>query len=152
MMRRVLLAMDDSPAALAAARLAVELAAGWGATVRVVTVVADHGIDTQLRAALSPANTATVRERRSKAADAILVHVVKLAAGAAVPVEPVQLAGEPGAQILEQARSWRADLIVLGRSGATGPGQPYVGGETRHVLEFAVTPVMVVPHPEQTGY
>jgi nucleotide-binding universal stress UspA family protein len=152
MIRRVLLAMDDSPAAFAAARLAVALATGWGATVRVVTVVADHGIDTQLRATLSLADTATVGERRSKSAEAVLVHVAKLAAGAAVPVESVQLAGEPAAQILEQARAWRADLIVLGRSGTTGPGQPYVGGETRHVLEFAVTPVLVVPRPEETGY
>ena len=46
---------------------------------------------------------------------------------------------------LEQSRTWPADLIVLGRSDRPGPGEPYVGAETRRVLEFADRPVLVVP-------
>jgi len=77
----------------------------------------------------------------------VLRHVARLASEAVVPVETVQLAGEPAPAILEHARSWNADLIVVGRSGTAGPGQPYVGGETRHVLDFTGAPALVVPPP-----
>ncbi|HET8683969.1 MAG TPA: universal stress protein, partial [Micromonosporaceae bacterium] len=70
---------------------------------------------------------------------------VGLADRAGVPVETVQVDGEPAARVLAQARAWRADLVVLGRSDRPGVGEPYVGGHTRHVLEFAEQPVLVVP-------
>jgi nucleotide-binding universal stress UspA family protein len=40
--KRVLLAVDDSAASLAAARMAAELCAGWGATLHVVTAASDE--------------------------------------------------------------------------------------------------------------
>jgi hypothetical protein len=36
-------------------------------------------------------------------------------------------------------------VIVIGRSGGRRSGEPYVGSEVRHVLEFADQPVLVVP-------
>ena len=47
--------------------------------------------------------------------------------------------------ILDAARQWNADLIVMGRSDERGPGRPYVGSQTEHVLEFTEVPVLVVP-------
>lgn len=52
MIRHVLVAVDDSPAGLAALRLALDLARGWEAKVRTVTVVADHNLAERLRFAL----------------------------------------------------------------------------------------------------
>ncbi len=49
MIERILLAVDDSPDAWAAARLGVPLAAGLGAELRVMHVVADHQIDALLQ-------------------------------------------------------------------------------------------------------
>ena len=148
-MHRILLAVDDSPAALAAARLAVELAAGWGAAVRAVTVLADHDVDAQMRAVLPAAHTTSLGERRRQAASGVLHHVTRLAIEAGVAVETVQVAGEPAPHILDQARSWQANLIVVGRTGTAGARQPYIGGQTRHVLEFSRTPVLVVPQPTE---
>ena len=79
------------------------------------------------------------------AAGTVLRYVATLADLARMPIETTQLAGEPAPAILEQARVWSADLIVIGRSGSLGVGQPYVGSQTRHVLEFAEVPVLVVP-------
>jgi nucleotide-binding universal stress UspA family protein len=146
MMRRILVAVDDSPAALAAARLAVRLACDWKATLRAVTVVADHAVAERLRVELGTADrTDGLAGRRAQAADAVLRYVAALAAQASVPVETVQVDGEPAARVLEQARAWPADLIVLGRSDWPGAGHPYVGSQTRHVLEFAEQPILVVP-------
>jgi len=48
---RVLLAVDDSPDSLAAARLAVELAGKLVARLRVVSVSADHVLEAAIEAA-----------------------------------------------------------------------------------------------------
>ena len=61
--------------------------------------------------------------------------------------EPVERYGEPAQEILQEARRWPADLVVIGRGPEPGVGGPYVGRETRIVLEYAEQPVLVVPGP-----
>ena len=137
MIRRILLAVDDSPGSLDAARLGIEIAHALGGTVRAVTVVADDLATERLGRAMD--------SRRVRAAETVLGYVATLAGRAALPAETVQLVGEPAPQILDQARGWPADVIVIGRSRQPGTGQPYVGSQTREVLEFADVPVLVVP-------
>lgn len=119
--QRVLLAIDDSAPALAAARLAVELAAGWHAQVRAVWVRPDGEGSGFPRHFLD-----------------------RLAATSAVPIEEIEASGEPFEVLLREARSWDAQLIVMGRSNRA-PGAPYVGSQTEHLLEFTAVPVLVVP-------
>jgi nucleotide-binding universal stress UspA family protein len=145
---RILVAVDDSPAALAAAGLAVRLASECGATLRLVTVVADAAVADRLRAELGSEPGDGLARRRAAAADAVLRHVARSAVQAGVQVQTVQVEGEPAARVLQQAGAWDADLIVVGRSDLPGAGQPYVGALTRQVLEFAEQPVLVVPPPK----
>jgi nucleotide-binding universal stress UspA family protein len=79
----------------------------------------------------------------------VLRYVAALAGRAEMPIETKQLDGEPAPAILEQARVWSAGLIVIGRSGSPGAGQPYVGSQIRHVLEFAEVPVLVVTQADR---
>lgn len=145
--QRVLVAVADSPASLAAARAAVTLAARLGAQVRVVHVVADGVLlDTLTRAGVgAPA------ERRETAGDALLRHVAELAERAGVPVTTVLLEGEVGSCVLDVAREWRADLVVLGRTTRRGAGDPFIGVEAQRVLEFSDAPVLVVPERAAEG-
>jgi nucleotide-binding universal stress UspA family protein len=126
---RILLAADDSPAAFAAARMSVELAGRCGASVRTVV-----------------ARTGGTEATGVQIADPVLRYVRHLAAEAGVPCEGVVVNGPVTPAVLEQAEAYDADLIVIGRSDSAGTGRPYVGHHTRHVLEFADRPVMVVPH------
>jgi nucleotide-binding universal stress UspA family protein len=141
MIGRILLAVDDSPDGLAAARTAITLAASLAAQLRAVHVLVDGDLDR----ALAAVHAGNVRARRNLGATAVLDHVARRAAQAGVDAETVSLAGEPARCILDEARTWVADLIVMGRSDFPGTGQPYVGGEVQHVLEFAEQPVLVVP-------
>lgn len=140
-MDRILAAVDDSPAGLASARLAVRLSAQLGASLRLVHVVADSSVAAALRGSSEPG----ISERRNTAAEGLIRHVEGLARAAGVEAEAIELYGEPAHLILEQARSWSAQLIVIGRGLERGVGGPYVGRETRMVLEFADQPVLVVP-------
>jgi nucleotide-binding universal stress UspA family protein len=116
MTRRILVAVDDSPAALAAARLTISLAHDRQAYLCAVTIVTDHAIADRLHAELADDPTDGLGRRRGTAASAVLHYVESLAKQASVPAQTVCLNGEPAARVLEQARTWGADLIVLGRS------------------------------------
>ena len=141
MIERILVAVDDSPGGLAAARTAIALALSGGAKLRAVHVLVDGELERALAAV--PGND--VHARRSLGATAVLDHVSRRAAQAGVTADTVSLAGEPARCILEEAAAWPCDLIVIGRSGRPSAGRPYLGGEVQNVLEFADQPVLVVP-------
>ena len=144
MITRILVAVDDSPAALAAARAAIDLAGPLKARLRALSVIGDHTLrDTLVARSSFP----DVPARREAAGVSLLEHVAELARQAAVEIETRQLGGEPARLILAEARAWAADLVVIGKSGRHRLGEPYVGGQTAHVLEFADRPVLVIPPP-----
>jgi nucleotide-binding universal stress UspA family protein len=129
----VVVAVTDSPASLRAAVLAIELAEGWHADVRAIHVAVDHTV-----AALVGG-----REAGPAPGEAMLRHVATIAAERGIPVETTVVAGEPFRKILEEARTWQADLIVVGGSEAGARARPHVGQVTERVLEFAECPVLV---------
>jgi nucleotide-binding universal stress UspA family protein len=135
MIRRLLVAVDDSPAALAAARLSMQLAAATSATVHAVAVVSPPALDGHLAAGA----------QRWQEAAAVLRYVAHLGEACGVAVETSLLAGEPAPRILDLARETDADVILVGLSRQRGPGEPYIGSQTRHILEFTESPVVVVP-------
>lgn len=137
---RILVAVDDSPASLDAARAAVDLAAGQGADIRAVTVLRDHTLAGAIGG--DPANT---EERLAAGGRSLLAWVADLAATHGVTCDTAERDGEPFRRILDEADAWPADLIVMGRSDRRGPSSPYLGSETAHVLEFTDRPVLVVP-------
>jgi nucleotide-binding universal stress UspA family protein len=139
---RILLAVDDSPDSLAAARLAIELAGTLNARLRIIHVSADHLLDAAVEAA---SGRPAVGVRRAQSAAAILTRVAGLAEAAGVAAETNLLAGAAGPTILDAVREWQADLVVVGKSARSATGEPYVGTQTRHILEFADQPVLVVP-------
>jgi len=143
MIRRLLLAIDDSAASLAAPRVADELATALDARLRVVHVSANHVLDAALEAAGRP----EARLRRTGSANLLLTRAAERAAAAGVVVDVVLLAGPVGAAILAAAKDWRADLVIVGRSASARSGEPYIGSQTQHVLEFADQPVLVIPAP-----
>ena len=125
-MIRVLVAIDDSPPALAAAALAIDYAKNQPAQLHFVTV-AEPGTD----------------------ASAILGHATTLAGHAGVTATVAATdGGQPFEALLAEAHTWGADIIVMGRSDIRRPGQPYVGSQTEHLLEFTDIPVLVVPEPQ----
>jgi nucleotide-binding universal stress UspA family protein len=144
MIARILLAVDDSEGSLAAARVAIDLAAHLDARLRVVNVVHDGRLGQTLEAA---AGHPDLGARRAHAGAAVLGHVAELARRSGVKAETCQLEGSPAQRILDQARSWPSDLTVIARSQQRRrAGDPYVGGQTAHVLELTEQPVLVVPH------
>ena len=139
---RILLAVRDSASSLRAARLAIGVAVAAGCPLRTVTVVRDGELELALaRATRDP----TGAQRHREAAIPILRHVLSLARAAGVEAEGRELRGEPGPGILQAARDWGADLVVVGRGEVRDPRHGYLGDVALHVLELADVPVLLVP-------
>ncbi len=141
---RILVAVDDSPAALAAMHAAVDLAHANRARIRFVHVMGDGEL---VRGLSRIGHDNRLGAKRDQAAASLLRHVGAEAARAGVPAETASVAGEPAGLILAAARDWDAQMVVMGRSDLRGPGRAYVGSVTRAVLEFSDVPVLVVPRP-----
>lgn len=60
-------------------------------------------------------------------------------------METVLRHGEAFAEILREARAFRPDFVVIGRTRGLGPGPTVIGTVTAQLLEFAEWPVIVVP-------
>lgn len=52
--------------------------------------------------------------------------------------------GDPGRMICELARSWQADLIMMGRRGRTGLSELFLGSVSNYVLHHAPCSVLTV--------
>jgi nucleotide-binding universal stress UspA family protein len=57
--------------------------------------------------------------------------------------------GSPEKEIINIAREWKADLIVMGSHGRSGLSRLMTGSTTGYVIRHAEIPVMVTP-PEMT--
>ncbi len=142
MTTRILLGIDDSADALAATRAAIALARATGARVRAVHVQHNGDLDVALEKA---SGNPGAGDRRVRSMQGLLARIEHLAAEAGVALEVDSRHGHVGPGVLAAATEWGADLVVVGKSARSAQGEPYVGPHTRHILEFATAPVLVVP-------
>jgi nucleotide-binding universal stress UspA family protein len=145
--RRILIAVDGSPQALQAGRLAITLAISCHATVRAVAVLGKERGERLVDQA-GGSGGASARERRRAALADALAYLVRSGTEAGVGVEPdlrVRPDAEPYEVILEEVERWAADLLLVGRGSHRGIGRALLGSQAEQVLEFATLPVIVVP-------
>jgi nucleotide-binding universal stress UspA family protein len=135
----ILVAVNDSPAAFTAVEVAIDYARRLGAGLHAVMVIEAGEMDRHLD------GTAALARRRELAADAVLNHVIALSAAEGIGVTGHQRAGRVAAEILEEARTVGASLIVMARVDRPGHAIPSIGSHTLRVLEFATVPVLIVP-------
>lgn len=134
---KLLVCVDGSRASLDAARLAVDLARLLKSHLRIVYVVE--------RVELDGVPDPDVATRLRQSGQAILERIVTIARAQGVTAEREVLEGMPFEVILADARRWKADAIIMGRTGRTGPGRALLGSEAERVLEFSDRPVLIVP-------
>jgi nucleotide-binding universal stress UspA family protein len=65
-----------------------------------------------------------------------------------VRTEFTQVAGDPGRVICDIAKSWEADLIVVGNRGRSGLSEFLLGSVSNYVMHHAASSVLIVPGTE----
>lgn len=140
MFQRILLAVDGSDAALAAATVAGGLAAELSLEIRALTVF------DQPSASLGEPNRSKAVHEALQEADAALVaarDAIKAAGGPDPELD--RIAGRPADTILEVARGEPGTLIVMGSRGRGRIASALLGSVSTAVVSHASGPVLVVP-------
>jgi nucleotide-binding universal stress UspA family protein len=139
---QILVAVEDSATGLETGSVAVQVATFLQARLLVLHVTSPARMpESLLTGAARPGSLRTRVGPRS----GLLAHIASLARLDGLEVQTELSEGDPGHRILERARHWPADLIVIGRTEREGDGPHQVGRHTDHVLRFAIQPVLVVP-------
>lgn len=144
MYSRILVPVDGSDAANRGLMEAIAMAKSEGATLRLVHVVNDLVFDTgyaptmlydQLIDSLRGAGKEILRKAESMAREqGVEPHTVLLESIGARVAE----------LIVEQARQWPADLIVMGTHGRRGLRRLVMGSDAEVVLSLSPVPVLMV--------
>jgi nucleotide-binding universal stress UspA family protein len=138
--RRILCAIDFSPASIAALRHADDLASRLGATLTVLHVVADP-LQQPWTAEAYGLNIADLEAEWIQRANA---ELSRLARGCQSKPVTMCRVGKPVAEILHCARTDSADLIVVGSHGHGVFAQMILGSVADRVLRQAPCPVLMV--------
>lgn len=68
----------------------------------------------------------------------------EIATTAGIPTEFTQMLGDPGHAICTIAKTWDANLILIGRRGYTGIGELFMGSISNYVLHHAPCSVLAI--------
>ena len=133
--RRILCAVDFSRDSLEAFRAAVDMARLRSGFLHVV-----HVIETQ------PSGSGEVVVELTQKANAALAELLGSAPSDDFTLTSEISSGDPAVEIVDRAKDWRADLIVLGARGVILIEDMIVGGTAELVTRDAPCSVLVVRH------
>ncbi|MCZ4314268.1 universal stress protein [Comamonadaceae bacterium G21597-S1] len=151
MYKHILVPVDGSPTSNAGLAEAVKLAKGLGARIRLLHVVDEMpmAVSAEGFGGMSIDLLGLLRE----AGEQVLSQAKSQVEAAGVPVDVVlvdSLSGRLSDHVTAQARSWPADLIVIGTHGRRGIGRMVLGSDAEQVLRHAPVPVLLFRMPAAT--
>ncbi len=138
-LRRILIAVDENPIAAHAADVGIELAKSLGAEVGFIHIIDARGLVAP-ESGVSAEKLAAMAEQEGK----------RLVAGFRQRMPPQTTAlefvqtGRPVTEIVEAARQWPADVIVIGSHGRAGLARTLLGSVAEGVMRHSPCPVLVV--------
>jgi len=148
MYTKILVPVDGSATSLLGLQEAIQLAKDQKAALRLLHVVHDflvaggHGA-----AAYTSQLRQDLRARGEKALEDAVAIVRKQ--GLEVETKMVETpGGSVGEMIVEQAKAWPADLLVLGTHGRRGIRRLVMGSDAEYVVRMTPVPVLLVRSPE----
>jgi nucleotide-binding universal stress UspA family protein len=151
MYKRILVPVDGSDTSMLGLQEAIGLARDQGAKLRIINVVDEHlvaqhadlfefGNHGDLLALLRKSGKKVIEEAIASARK----HGVKAEASLSDSLD-----GNVSEAIVNQARKWRADLIVMGTHGRRGAYRLVLGSDAEAVLHATPVPVLLVRPSEK---
>ncbi|MDI1239770.1 MAG: universal stress protein [Polaromonas sp.] len=149
---QILVPFDGSPTSEKALDEAIRLAGLTGARLRLLHVVDELSYVNGFETAMNYANE--IVPLMQAAGEKLLALARQKAVDQGVDTDSVLLVGGPGRiceQVAEQARSVKADLIVVGSHGRRGIGRVLMGSDAEQIVRTAPVPVLVVRGAEEAA-
>jgi nucleotide-binding universal stress UspA family protein len=139
--QKILIAVDSSSYSLNAANKGFELAHQLKAAIGLIYVIDRNKESVNADVGITPEQSETVLLQQ---AEENISQLIKMYDGAD-EVLRFTPEGFPKKEIINTAKEWDADLIVMGTKGRTGLTHLLVGSVAEYVIKHAGVPVMVVP-------
>ena len=150
MYKKILVPVDGSEIGLLGLQEAVRLAKNQQAALRLLHVVHDFLVAGGKGAA--PVYTSQLRKDLHEHGEEILKDAAGIARQQEVDAETRLVetpAGSVGEIIVEEAKSWPADLIVIGTHGRRGIRRLVMGSDAEYVVRTTPVPVLLVRGTEK---
>jgi nucleotide-binding universal stress UspA family protein len=146
MYKRILVPTDGSALSRKAVKAAVELASTVGAEVVALNVVPRYPTSYfEGGISVSPNEVARVEQQWAENGLALANEVGKAAEKAGVVAKAVTVRSDLVAEaILNAAKKYKCDLVVMASHGRKGIKRLLLGSETQHVLTHGNIPVLVL--------
>ena len=144
---KILIAVDNSPFSLYAAKKGFALAHQLNASVGIVSVIdkSKEVFNTDL--GITPEQSSTVL---LKQAEEIIEQLIKLYDGIG-EVFRFTPEGFPKAEILNIINEWEPDLVIMGSHGHSGLQHLLMGSVTEYIIKHTDVPVMVCHKKKQVN-
>ena len=142
MYKRILVPVDGSTTSNRGLREATGLARQHGARVRLL-----HVVDESVLALAPEVGVVDITDSLVEAGKKVLKNAQAVAERQGVKAEIAlreNLVGRVADAILNEARKWRADLIVMGTHGRRGISHMLLGSDAEGVLRSSPVPVLLV--------
>jgi nucleotide-binding universal stress UspA family protein len=143
--KRILVPVDGSPTSAKGMKEAIKLARAGRGKLRLLHVVEEY---VAFAAPEVGVNVGPILDAMKAAGRKTLARVARSASAAGVRPETA-LVEDFGSRvadaIVEQAKRWRADLIVMGTHGRRGVKRALLGSDAELVVRYSPVPVLLVP-------
>ncbi|MCT3744681.1 universal stress protein [Elizabethkingia anophelis] len=139
---KILIAIDSSSYSMEAAKKGFQLAHQLKATVGLIYVIDKTKETVNADLGITPDNSQAIL---IKQADENIAQIIKLYDGIDEVIRFTP-EGLPQEEILNTAKEWKADLIVMGTHGRTGIMNLLMGSTAEYVMKHTTIPVMIAPH------
>ena len=144
MYARILVPVDGSQPSSAGLTEAIKIAKRQGSEIRLVHVVNDLVLDYGYGSAVFACDILGVLRKEGRTIlDAAEITVRR--EGIKTDSVLLESLGEPAADfVLAQAKTWSADLIVMGTHGRRGVARLVIGSDAERVVHSSTVPVLLV--------
>lgn len=139
--KKILIAVDDSAFSMKAAKAGFALAHAIKAMIGILYVVDKSKEVSNTDLGMTPAQSQTILLRE---AEKTIEQYIKMYNGID-KIFRFTPEGFPEQEILNIAKEWEADLIIMGTHGRSGLGRILTGSIAEYIIRHAEIPVMVIP-------
>lgn len=139
--KKILIAVSSSAFSLKAAKAGFDLAHALDAEVGLLYVIdrSKESMNVETGATMEQSEMVLLKE-----AQETIEQLIKMYNGAK-QLFKFTPTGLPKEEILNTAKEWEADIIVMGTHGRTGLSHFFSGSIAEHVVRHACVPVLVIP-------
>ncbi len=150
MYKRILVPVDGSPTSERGLQEAIALATLTGGQLRLLHVVDELSAAMNM-SAYGGGMSGDMFQLLKEGGEQVLAHAKAQVEAQQVAVDTLLIEGFVGRlsdHVIEQTRTWGAELVVVGSHGRRGVGRLVMGSDAEQIIRTSVVPVLVVRAPD----